>query len=296
MKKLFLAVLAVILMTSCAEDRINKGGDAAAAGTISGTVTYAGKAKIQRLGFAISDEKTDPPSKMPVKMLYLPKTPTASGLKFPMDYRIPGIQPGTYYIKVYGDIDPTDGDLPNYDLDPQTAFIGPVVVTAGGIAIQNLNMIDDYKTGTGKDAQINKYDTKNTDIINDNGQDESLDIPNSKDSTQNDIIITPKPGKAALYGQITYSGTAKGNLYVAVFDTDTPNGPPKAMARVMKPEFPQAYAIDSVPPGKVYVFAYIAVKNEPKLDPADPSGNGYTMLNLTADTAMRQDFALTDPK
>ena len=275
MTKLVIGLMAGILMAGCAEDNLNKGTDALAAGSISGIVTYTGTTKVQRLGFAVSNDPTDPPTTMPVKMLYVPKTPNPDGIKFPVDYTIPGLQPGTYYVKVYGDVDPADGELPNYDLDPQTPFVGPVVVTTAGTATQDLEIKDDYKPG------------QDQDVIN---------TDTGRDAVQNDVPVTPKPGKAAIYGQVSYSGTITGPLYVAVFDTNPPAGPPKAMVRISNPQFPQSYVIDNIPPGKVYAIAYIAVKNEPMFDPADPASNGYRELDLVPDSASRQDFELVDPK
>jgi hypothetical protein len=145
---------------------------------------------------------------------------------------------------------------------------------------------DDYQPG---DAQ---------DIVE--SQDEyqpvaGQDAQTAQDSS-GDVTVRPKPGKAALYGRITYNGTQTGSVYVAVFDEIPPTGPPKAMAAIQKPEFPVDYKIDSVPPGRVWVIAYIDVKGKLKLDPDDPVSGDYQGLDLAADTVTRQDFDLKDPK
>ena len=267
LKRFSLFVLLIGLLAGCSEDEINKDhSDSVSPGNISVTVDYKGTKKVLRLGVAVNDSPQDPPAQMPLKVFYTPQDPVEKGLKFPYHFNIPNLAPGTYYVKVYGDIDPSDGPLPNYHLDPQTPFEGPIHLDPGNTSSLEVTLQDDYQPGgPGKDAS---------------------------EETQE---VTPKPGKGAIYGTVTYDGNKTGPLYVAVFKEVPPKGPPIAMARIQSPVFPQSYQINNVSPGHRYVIAYIDVNNKLMLAPEDPS-SGYKEFDIEESQILQIDLSLNDPK
>ncbi len=271
-KKLFgfglAAIFAMAMLAGCGSDDINKDSNTGS-GKIFGKVFYTGNTKVLRLGFAIALSPEDPPTQMPISMFYLPEDPVEQGMEFPYEYTAENLADGTYYIKVYGDVDTTDGALPNYEKDPQTAFIGPITITNGSAVEQDLTLQDGYQPDGDADGDSDNIDGE---------------------------IPEPEEGKAAIYGTVYYSGTKTGTLYVLGFSTNPPSGPPSMFITINNPQFPQFYSKANANPGTYYLISYIDVDSDDGFGYTniDPISGDYQKVELQEGEAVKFDFHLAD--
>ena len=260
--------------------------DAVTGTTLSGTIFYEGSATGDKV--IIGAMEAWPPTGPPVWFDEIP----VSGSGFPFDYQVECSVTGSYYITAFLDADPNDGVSVNVDLDPSYIPDGPTDIIDGQDNVVDMTLMDD--------------------AWGDDDDDDTGDDDTGDDDDDDDI--------AWVAGNIAYSGSANGDTVVVCFyDYWPPMGPPKHSFDVPVPEkeWPGSHngnAVDAVtgatPPwdfdyeievdftgNKWRIVAFLDVDPgdtgyNPSLDPADMSGDMYTIE--TGQTTTRN-FVLVDP-
>lgn len=139
-RRFFVIVLLAALALACEEDALDKGGDGDP-GRIEGSVSYGGAETITRVAFSVFDRADYPPVSAPVKAFYSPADAVSAGISLPIDYVVADLDPGEYWVMAYGDVDPSDGMMPQA-IDPASDWMGPVGVAAGASATVDLVLLD----------------------------------------------------------------------------------------------------------------------------------------------------------
>ena len=259
----------VVLAVGCQEDAIDKGVDEGD-GVIAGQITYGGTTAITRIGFALFDRSDNPPVTPPVVSEFVPVEAVAAGIELPISYRLETLPPGTYWGMAYGDVDPSDGPFPKA-IDPASEWQGPIEIASAPIAL-DLELADGRWNAAPPDG------VPDAGVLIDAGDD----------------APTPQPGRAVLYGTVTYDGEAEGRL--VVFGSSTPGpdyfpafAPPIA---IDAPAFPQSYEKLDLTAGRIWVFAYIDVDPEDGLTntDVDPRSMAEVEVTLAPGTATRVDL------
>ncbi len=269
-----IVALAAATAVGCSDNEIQKGN-----GTVKFTVNYNGSHKVYRLGYALFDESTYPPTTAPKMANYYPLDPVDAGLSFPYKFDLTPVTDGTYWIMVYGDIDPTDGYQPKTTDPMNSSFAGPITIKNGDT--QNV-------TVTIFDPGASEIETETSDGDVDNAE-----------LTEASETVTPDAGKAAIYGTVNYSGSATGKLMITGFAANPPAGPPTLYIYQNDVVFPYYFEKKNASPGTYYILVYLDVDTEDGMtnNPAlDPSSGDFKEFVLEADKAYKADFTLTDPK
>ena len=187
--------------------------------TFSGTMNYDGDQTGARIMIALNNEIAGTP--LWFGYVDIP----ADG--FPFDYKI-GVDPpfvGEYYVLALIDVDPTDGYMPNFDLDP-----------------------------------LDIPETKMNVVEGDNQIDFTFVDPDVDDD--DDSVDDDTTGDTGIYGTLSYDGTAGGTTVVFGFYDGLPMGPPDQSAEVEVPEangFPFDYKIETDFTGDWHVVAFLDV-------------------------------------
>jgi hypothetical protein len=118
-------LLVILLLSNCVNDDIV---DRTGSGEINVTVHYDGNTLISRMVVAVFDQPDNPPVKAPIKAFFDPTDPVKAGLSFPYAIKIGDLLDGNYWLILYGDADPDDGEVKPTPNDPQTDLIGPITI------------------------------------------------------------------------------------------------------------------------------------------------------------------------
>ncbi len=284
------ALLLLSLGAACSSDDLVKqenSGD----GVIQGQVAYTGQAVVSRLGIALFDNDSNPPQSAPKKAQFVPAEPVAGGIDFPVTYKLEGVAPGTYWVMVYGDVDPDDGSPMPTAADPATEMVGPLVVAEGAGAVTQNVVLSDGTFKPPVDDVVSMDDAEPADSLSDDLADSS----SSADTVQGGEV-KPKPGKAALYGTVSYDGDLDGKLILVGFPNDPPASMPNLLITASDPTFPHDYQKADVDPGTYYILAYVDVNSGDGMTnaPGDPVSNGGKVVEvkLEAGDSLRKDFVL----
>jgi hypothetical protein len=105
-------------------------------------------------------------------------------------------------------------------------------------------------------------------------------------------------------GMIDYSGAIKGPLEVGLFSSFPPRGAPLAATHFDAPEWPQAYQVQGIPPGRYFVLAIVDADTRdgahyhPSLDAGGAFGRYDAPLSLSTwaeEGSDEVDLLLSDP-
>lgn len=284
--KIYILVILVAVM-SC-NDQINK-NSSGNSGAISGTVDYQGSRKPVRLGFALFAESDYPPTtRPPVATLVLPET-AAGPISFPIEYELPDIPFGTYFLEVYGDVDMNDTEHgPNMLVDPFVHGAGPLVVGPTAPEVVHDLKLQDPDPETDAISEVDAGQDVWADDVSDSvGPGDSI--------TPLDIQVLPEPGKAALFGSVVWEGEASGTLIIAGFGSNPPTGPPVLFESFAEVNYPFFYQLTDIKPGVYHVIVYLDKNMQDGMGnhPIDPVSEGFRKVTLVADQSHLEDFVLS---